>query len=351
MFGNVIKYERRERHDRGHIGSYKTALNADQIQFCYEVILGRAADEGGLVHYVRVAKAQSLNTLHLLACELYRSDEFQSRFCAGQLDVFAKTKEIEYHGLRFELPENDSIFKEIAASGSYEPYVSHHLFSHIQPGDVFVDVGANLGALSLPVAKLVGTHGRVLAFEASQRNANLLMKNAIVNKLGNVEVFPLGLSDRNGAVISHVSLGTSNKSLIDLPSSQLQNRMEVIPVVRLDDFFARDCKVSTIKIDVEGFEYKVIRGALETISKWRPKLYLEYSDAFQRSGSGVPGACLLELLVDLEYTPTVLHRDRPPEGIKGDKNSIVVALNNTWEQCVSQGGTHVDLYWESKTIG
>jgi FkbM family methyltransferase len=346
MFNSVIKYLWRGRQVGEHTGSANTALNEDQIRQCYEIVLGRAADEGGLVHYLRVAKAQNLNTLHLLARELFRSDEFQSRYCAGQLDVFTKTKEIEYQGIRFELPEDDSIFREIAATGSYEPYVSRHLFSHVQQGDVFVDVGANLGALSLPVAKLVGTNGRVLAFEASQRNANLLMKNAIVNKLTNVEVFPVGLSDRNGAVISNILLRTSNKPLIDLPSSQLQNGMEVIPVVKLDAFLDRDCKVSIIKIDVEGFEYKVMRGALETISKWQPKIYLEYSDAFQRSGSGVPGARLLELLVDLGYAPTVLHRDRAPERIEGtNKKSVVAALDNAWEQSVSGGGTHVDLYW------
>ena len=90
----------------------------------------------------------------------------------------------------------------------------------------------------------------MLAFEASQRNANLLMKNAIVNKLANVEVFPIGLSDRNGAVISHVFSHRSNKELIDSPTSQLQSGMEIIPVVKLDAFLESDRKVSLIKIDV-----------------------------------------------------------------------------------------------------
>jgi FkbM family methyltransferase len=265
------------------------------------------------------------------------------------LDVFSKTKKIKYHGLQFELPEDDGIIKDIVFNnGLYEPYISRHLFSHVQRGDVFVDVGANLGALSLPVAKLVGAEGKVLAFEASQRNANLLTKNAIENHLTNVEVFPIGLSDRNGAVISPVYLGTSNKALIDLPSSQLQNGMEVIPVVKLDAFLESDCKVSVMKIDVEGFEYKVLRGAIGTISKWRPKIYLEYSDAFQRSGSGVPGAQLLELLIDLEYAPTILHRKQTPQTIEGNKKSVVVALNDAWERSVSEGGTHVDLYWEPR---
>jgi hypothetical protein len=53
--------------------------------------------------------------------------------------------------VRFNSTESISIFKEITATGSYEPYVL--LFSLVQPGDVFVDVSANLGALSLPVAK------------------------------------------------------------------------------------------------------------------------------------------------------------------------------------------------------
>ena len=126
MFDGLIKYLRHGRPVSGLIGR-DNALNEDQIRLCYEVVLGRTADEDGLLHYLLVAKAQNLNTLHLLARELYRSDEFQSRFCAGQSDVFAKTKEIEYCGLRLELPEDDAIFREIAAFGAYEPYVSQHL--------------------------------------------------------------------------------------------------------------------------------------------------------------------------------------------------------------------------------
>jgi FkbM family methyltransferase len=345
MLKKVFGYWRQGQQAEELQANFKSALNERQIRHCYEVVLGRVADEGGLAHYLRVAKAQNFNTLHLLALELFKSDEFQSRFCAGQVDIFTSTKEIEYYGLRLELPENDAVFRAITANGTYEPNVSQHLFSHICRDDVFVDVGANLGVLSLPVAKLVGINGKVLAFEASQQNANLLAKNAVVNKLSNVEVFPIGLADHNGAAISHVFLGTSNKALTDLPSSQLQSGMEVIPVVKLDSFLESDRKIDVVKIDVEGHEYKVIRGALATLSKWRPKIYLEYSDAFQRSGSGVPGSQLLELLVDLNYAPTILHRDLPPQPIGGKKDATVSTLNSAWEQSIREGGTHIDLFW------
>lgn len=323
------------------------ALTEDQIRLCYEVVLGRTADASGLAHYLRVARAKDLNTLHSIAQMLYVSDEFRSRFGSGTVvDIFGQIKEVEYEGLRLQLPENDAIYREISTTNSYEPYLSRHLFSNVRPGCVFVDIGANLGVLSLPVAKRAGESGRVLAFEASPRNANLLIKNAIINKLANVDVYPIGLSDQNGAVLSHVSLHTSNKALVDLPPAQLRAGMEIIPVVTLDSFIDRQRRIDIMKIDVEGFEYKVLVGSLETISKWRPQIYLEYSDAFQRSGSGVPGAKLLELLLDLDYAPTILHRTRSPEAVLGDKASRLAAVDGAWAKCVDEGGTHLDLYWQ-----
>jgi hypothetical protein len=122
--------------------------------------------------------------------------------------------------------------------------------------------------------------------------------------------------------------------------------MEIIPIATLDTFLDRKRKINVMKIDVEGFEYKVLRGALATVSRWRPKIYLEYADSFQRSGSGVPGARLLELMVDLSFQPTILHRNKPPERIEGDKNNVVTTLDKAWESVVNNGGTHVDLYWD-----
>lgn len=339
MFGRMLAALRRR-------GPGTDVLSAEQINLCYETVLGRGADEGGLINCLAFAKAQNINHPHAIAKMIYNSDEFRSRFGTGRtVDIVESAKEIEYEGLILRLPEHDDIYRSIKTSGSYEPYVTRHLFSTVREGDVFMDVGANLGVLSLPVARRVGSRGKVLAFEPSQRNAHFLIKNAILNHLQNVQVFPIGLSDKNGVTLSYVALHTSNKTLIDASIADLQDGMEAIAVVKLDTFLAETQRVDVVKIDVEGFEYKVLRGAVETITRWRPKMYIEYSDAFQRSSSGVHGRDLLTLLCDMDYAPTILHRDREPEDLPQFPKTAVGIIDDAWRKCVARGGTHIDLYW------
>lgn len=323
------------------------SLTADQIRQCYEIVLGRAADEGGLHQYLTFARAQKIKDPHSIAKMFYRSDEFRNRFGSGELvDIYGKTQEVRFHGLTLRLPEDDDIARAIVTTGSYEPYLLNHLLQNVREGDTFVDVGANLGAVALPVAKRIGPKGRVLAFEPSQRNIVLLIRNSLANDLVNVEAFPIALSDRNGSVLSNVDLYTSNKSLQDEPLSKLSGGMEVVPVVRMDNFLDEAQKIDVMKIDVEGFEYRVIRGGINTIRRTKPKIYLEYSDAFQRSGSGVPGRQLLQQMIALGYGPTVLHRDREPESFLSLGQGAAEAVDKAWENCVAAGGTHLDLFWE-----
>ena len=115
--------------------------------------------------------------------------------------------------------------------------------------------------------------------------------------------------------------------------------------MKLDSFLELQTRIDVMKIDVEGFEYKVLLGSLQSLSKWRPRIYLEYSDAFQRSGSGVPGAKLLELLFDLQYRPTILHRNHQPEEINEKKAATLTSVDAAWAECVDNGGTHLDIFW------
>jgi FkbM family methyltransferase len=329
------------------------ALNEEQINLVYEIVLGRRADESGLATYLHVSKQQGLNTLHSVAQLLYDSVEFQSRFGANRCNVFNRLREICHRGLTFTLPEEDFTFKELRYFGAYEPYVSDHLFPRLSPGDIFIDVGANAGLFSLPAAKLVAPTGKVFAFEASSRNANLLRKNALQNNIANVEVFPLGLSDKNGAVLSPVWHHSSDKVLLSENNranveSDITDTTELVPVVMLDSFIDKHTRISVMKIDIEGFEYRMVSGAIDTIAKSTPKIYMEYCPALLLKGSGVPGPKLLDLMLSLGYRPTILHRNRTPEGLEGTREQIITRIETALQHHVQEGGTHLDLYWETK---
>src|SRR5260370_37176667 len=122
----------------------------------------------------------------------------------------------------------------------------------LRPGDCFVDVGANVGTLSLAAARTVGEQGHVIAIEAHPRICRYLIENIILNGFTNVQVIHSAV----GNVTAHVYL--SNRRSDD--QNSVSQAGICVPMRPLDDLLAPR-KVRLLKIDVEGFEYMVLQGA------------------------------------------------------------------------------------------
>jgi FkbM family methyltransferase len=145
----------------------------------------------------------------------------------------------------------------------------------VTPGQVVLDVGANIGAHTVPLAQLVGPSGRVLAFEPQRTIYYLLCGNVAQNNLEHI-------------VHCHLAAVGSQRGTISVPeldSNAEQNfgglslggptwpGADQAPVVRIDDLGLSACHF--IKVDVEGMEREVLLGAAETIRRFRPLLYVE----------------------------------------------------------------------------
>ena len=161
----------------------------------------------------------------------------------------------------------------------------------IKPGDIIVDCGANHGATTIVLSHWTGEMGRVIAFEANPKNASIAAKNLEMNKIKNVEFHAKAVGNHTGKV--WITAETNAK----VSTSFRRGEVEV-PVVRLDDLFA-DRAPDLLKIDVEGYEVEVIRGASNLMKK-RPKLAIEIHCAvLSRYGTSVNE--LLQLLNLDEY--------------------------------------------------
>jgi FkbM family methyltransferase len=140
------------------------------------------------------------------------------------------------------------------------------VLSCLRSGDVFLDVGANIGIYTILSALIVGEKGSVIAFEPETRNFAQLERNIRVNGLKNVAAFRLALGDGNSMGKLYVdrsaaSLMPSDTALKDSEAS------EPVEIVNGDDFWkAHRLPIPRIvKIDVEGFEYMVLRGLRSTV--------------------------------------------------------------------------------------
>ncbi len=143
----------------------------------------------------------------------------------------------------------------------------------LSPGDTVVEVGANIGAHTVHLAQLVGPAGRVLAFEPQHVVFQILCANIVLNEAFNVRTFNAGSGDAAGTVklpdIDY-ALAESNFGGVSLIGASQGNDIPIIPLDTLDLPSLR-----LIKIDVEGMEAQVIKGAVAQLSRHRPILYVE----------------------------------------------------------------------------
>lgn len=140
----------------------------------------------------------------------------------------------------------------------------------VKPGDTVVEVGANIGCLTVPLAKIVGPKGKVIAFEPIAENAGLLGLNCAANGYTNVEVKQVALGSEPRAGEMPAAPWDPN----DLHNSGGHSLSEDARVETLDGLIGLE-RCDFIKIDVEGMERDVILGARETIARFRPVLFVE----------------------------------------------------------------------------
>lgn len=179
------------------------------------------------------------------------------------------------------------------------------LNAFLRPGDVFVDIGANIGLYTVTAAHLVEKTGHVYAFEPYSKTFERLLDNVYANNLRNVSCYQLALSDIGGKHEMIVSLdGYDASNSLAKPVLGNSFGVETVNCVKLDDFLReRDAAQGAriIKIDVEGWENRVISGAREALSRPdAPILQVEFNErACQSAGSSCHK--LFQLLESLGY--------------------------------------------------
>jgi FkbM family methyltransferase len=158
--------------------------------------------------------------------------------------------------------------------------------SLIRPGMVIAEVGANVGFYTLEMARCVGPHGRILAFEPDPLTFRLLQERIHHRAVENVEPYQLGVSDTSGR--ARLYCNAYNRSDNRLTPSHTESHVEVceVDVCRLDDFLSgRHIHIDALKIDVQGNEDQVLRGAEATLRGGVRWIWIEFSPTHLR-GSG-----------------------------------------------------------------
>jgi FkbM family methyltransferase len=217
-------------------------------------------------------------------------------------------------GTSFTGPAADVITRHIYRLGAHEPATTRYLLEHVRlrAGEIAFDVGANLGWYSVLLSRLSEPGAQIFAFEPDPESYRLLTRNLAVNEAGNVTAFNVALGETPGMAELH-RYKSSNNGRHTLLSGNTSGGIVRVPVETLGAFCDRhalgDRPIRLMKIDVEGFEYFVLRGAGEVLRRCRC-LLLEYSPD-SLPVAGLKPQVLLDLLAATGLAPHAFVGDRP----------------------------------------
>jgi FkbM family methyltransferase len=196
--------------------------------------------------------------------------------------------------------------------GLFEPAETRLVSGLLQPGDVFVDVGAHVGWFTTIAARRVGPGGQVLACEPYPENAAALRTNLALNGVHNVLLVESALGDRPGTLRLRKGSDSGGVTALEWSAGGEAD----VPMITLDEMASSVAEIRLLKIDVEGWESHVLRGAAGTLRRSGYVLIEINRPALEEAGSS-PGE-LLDLLRSTGFTSFVtvgqtgfrrLHRD------------------------------------------
>jgi FkbM family methyltransferase len=158
------------------------------------------------------------------------------------------------------------VSRRIMAEGVWEPYETALIVERLQPGDTFVDVGANIGYYSVIASQLVGDQGRVYSFEPEPDNFALLAANTALCSNDNVTTVNAALAAEPGQ--GFLYLNTENRGDHQIYDDGEGRQKTAIELLHGDSFFqalATDTTIDILKVDTQGAEIAVLTGLDQTV--------------------------------------------------------------------------------------
>jgi|GEM_PF-652015 len=174
-------------------------------------------------------------------------------------------------------PSDRVITPIMQAQRLWEAHETHWFVKALKPGDVVVDVGANIGYYTVLAAKRVGPTGKVYAFEPDPDAFRFLEQNVALNDLTNVVLEQKACSDKAGSITLYKSPDNLGDHRIYQPSNEKKRVAVKVEAVALDDYLVSVARpIRFVKIDTQGAEAVILRGAQKTLAKHQPILVTEF---------------------------------------------------------------------------
>lgn len=298
------------------------------LEAAYEMLYGAPPSAAQVARLRGLLPAANIASLHDLRAIIMAHDRqsYPTRAIVrfGPEDL----RRISIEGFRLVLDAADlSVSAPILESGVWEPHLTGVFRRYLRPGMRVADIGANVGYYTLLASTLVGPSGEVCAFEPNSENCRLILLSVAENHCQNVRLFPLALSDRIGHVLFSSHIG-SNGGLLG-PGARLDDGQGmIVPTARLDGLL--EPPLDFVKMDVEGAEYRILRGAQTLLATARPIVTTEFSCEMISRVSGIAPRDFLGFFLQHDYEIHMVDRATGRIGAVGDVDTML----STWGSLV-----------------
>lgn len=183
------------------------------------------------------------------------------------------THTITRYGKTWQLSVDDAIMEHVLRMGlPCEHHMIDWIMAKAPAGGLWVDAGANVGNHSIPFSFRADV---LIAIEPMPQNYELLVRNT--EAYYNIAAVQAGVSDKDGTMWAKRG-GTGHNCQWELTTEPTKDHAQDIAVIRIDRVVPNGTRVNLIKLDVEGMEEKALDGAWDTITTWRPEIFVEVWD-------------------------------------------------------------------------
>ena len=215
-------------------------------------------------------------------------------------------------GFRMKLDLEDAEQRKVYFFGHYhERYEAALVARLLDPGEVFWDVGANVGYFSLVAAAAVGETGEVLAFEPGAASLERLTENVSLNPYKTIRIFNLAVADADGEATLYRADGIADSSASLFSAAAGAAGGEVCRTVALDGWLKQEGlrPPDFLKLDVEGAELAALQGAAGILRESSPLLLVEMEEK-NLAAAGASKAAIQSFLHDFGYRAAFLRKGR-----------------------------------------
>jgi len=216
---------------------------------------------------------------------------FSKRISYTPVTVFARDGRwtiCRHNGIEWKLDTTLGVDSAIYHTGVFEPDSTRFVRQFVKPGMIVADVGANFGYYAIQLSKIVGSSGKVYAFEPSMKFRERLLDHIERNHCSNVRVVEDGLSDRKETL--RLYDGGDSASFYFGDSKDKASVAEKVRLVTFDSFVIKEklSRLEFMKVDIDGHEMRFFRGAKKALTILRPVILVECMQlALQKAGSDV----------------------------------------------------------------